>query len=95
MIKRQIAADKFVSPQHVPTDMMGAARDGVETCVCNRPVTEVEPGNQAQALEAAAKAEGMALVVMPLAHDTMTQENVAKHRAAIEASEGPTLAYWG
>ncbi|MGD1881314.1 MAG: TIGR01244 family sulfur transferase [Paracoccaceae bacterium] len=93
MDMRQITTDYFVSPQLDPTDMEDAARAGVTTIICNRPDPEIPPSHQAQALEAAAKAEGLAFVLLPLTHDTMTPENVAKHRAAIEASEGPTLAY--
>ncbi len=82
-----------VSPQIAPEDCAAIAAAGFKTIICNRPDSEIPADLNAAAVEIAARAAGLAFVVLPITHQTMTLENVKAHRAAIDASDGPTLAY--
>ncbi|MEP5632299.1 MAG: TIGR01244 family sulfur transferase [Tateyamaria sp.] len=90
---KQITPTYFVAPQLDPADMAEVAAAGITTVICNRPDEEVPPPFQADALEAAAKAAGLAFARLPLTHQTMNPENVATHMGHIQNSSGPVLAY--
>ncbi|MEO0668342.1 MAG: TIGR01244 family sulfur transferase [Pseudomonadota bacterium] len=90
---RQITPDYFVAPQLDPADMPDIAAAGITTIICNRPDAEVPPDYQADAIEAAAVAAGLAFHRLPLTHTTMTPDNVQRHAAVIAGADGPTLAY--
>lgn len=90
---RQITPTYAVSPQIAPDDCAAIADAGFVAIICNRPDMEITPDCQAAAIEAAAKAAGLGFVTLPLTHQTMNAENVAAHRAAIDAAGGPVLAY--
>ncbi|WP_299628528.1 TIGR01244 family sulfur transferase [uncultured Tateyamaria sp.] len=93
MDMRQITPTYFVSPQVDPSDMAEAARLGITTVICNRPDIEVPPPLQADAVEAAAKAAGLAFIRLPLTHTTMTPEVAASQAQFVAESAGPVLAY--
>ena len=90
---RQITPDYFVAPQLDPADMPDIEAAGITTIICNRPDAEVPPDYQADAIEAAAVAAGLAFHRLPLTHTTMTPDNVQRHAAVIAGADGPTLAY--
>lgn len=90
---RQITPTYFVAPQLDPADMNDIAAAGITKIICNRPDEEVPPQFQADALEAAAKAAGLAFVRLPLTHQTMTPPNVAQQMAHAADAAGPVLAY--
>ena len=90
---RPISPTYAVSPQILPDDCVAIAAAGFTTIICNRPDGEITPDLSATAIEAAAKAAGLAFVILPITHQTMTQDNIDAHRAAIDASAGPVLAY--
>ncbi|WP_299376485.1 TIGR01244 family sulfur transferase [uncultured Tateyamaria sp.] len=90
---RKITDQYYVAPQVDPADMVDVAAAGITTVICNRPDAEVPPAFQADAVEAAARAAGLDFVVLPLTHQTMTPENVAKQAQAAGAAGGPVLAY--
>ena len=90
---RQIPPDYFAAPQLEPADMPDIAASGITTIICNRPDAEVPPDYQADAIEAAAVAAGLAFHRLPLTHTTMTPDNVQRHAAVIAGADGPTLAY--
>ncbi|KIC51061.1 TIGR01244 family sulfur transferase [Tateyamaria sp. ANG-S1] len=90
---RQITPAYFVAPQLDPADMPDIAAAGIKTVICNRPDIEVPPAFQADALEAAALAAGLAFHRLPLTHQTMTPDNVAQHMAFAEDTDTPVLAY--
>ena len=90
---RQITPTYAVSPQIQPDDCQAIADAGFKTIICNRPDVEITPDCCATAVEAAAKEAGLNFVVLPLTHQTMNAENVAAHRAAIDETDGPVLAY--
>lgn len=93
MDMRQITPSYFVSPQVDPSDMAEAASLGITTVICNRPDAEVPPPLQADAVEAAAKAAGLAFVRLPLTHLTMTPDVAATQAQTVADSAGPVLAY--
>jgi uncharacterized protein (TIGR01244 family) len=90
---RQITPTYAVSPQIATDDCAAIADAGFAAIICNRPDMEITPDCQATAIEAAAKAAGLSFTNLPLTHQTMNAENVAAHRAAIDAASGPVLAY--
>ncbi|MFW8593329.1 TIGR01244 family sulfur transferase [Cribrihabitans neustonicus] len=82
-----------VSPQISAEDLPAIAAAGYTTVICNRPDEEVPPSHQAGAIRAAAEAAGLRFEILPLTHQTMTPDNIARQRALYEASDGPVLAY--
>lgn len=72
---------------------MEAIREaGFTRIICNRPDSEIPPHLHAAEMARAAEAAGLDFVVLPLTHDTMTPENIAKQMDAAQA-DGPVLAY--
>ena len=51
------------------------------------------PSHQAEAIRAAAEAQGLRFEVLPLTHQTMTSDNVSRQRTLYEDCDGPVLAY--
>ncbi|MBY6046685.1 TIGR01244 family phosphatase [Vannielia litorea] len=90
---RQLTPKLSVSPQISPEEVQAIAEAGFSTIICNRPDGEVPPGLQAADVAAAAEAAGLAFIVNPVVHSSMTAEVVTRQRAAIEESAGPVLAY--
>lgn len=90
---RQITDTYFVAPQIDPSELSAISAAGIKTVICNRPDSEVPPALQADAMEAAAKAAGLAFHRRPLTHQTMTPDVVAEHMALAQDAEGPVLAY--
>ncbi|GGX55313.1 TIGR01244 family protein [Tateyamaria omphalii] len=90
---RQITPTYFVAPQLDPADLPDIAAAGIKTVICNRPDGEVPPALQADAIEAATLAAGLAFHRLPLTHQTMNAENVAQHMALTEDTQTPVLAY--
>jgi uncharacterized protein (TIGR01244 family) len=93
MDMRKITPTYFVAPQIDPADMADAAAAGITTIICNRPDAEVPPPFQADAIEAAAQAAGLAFLRLPLTHQTMTPQNAALQAEYVASSAGPVLAY--
>ncbi len=93
MDARMLTPSYSVSPQILPEDMEDIAARGFATVICNRPDAEVPPDIQADVMAQAAAKAGLSFHVLPLTHQTMTPENVARQRALIEGSQGPVLAY--
>lgn len=90
---RQVTPRYSVSPQIAPEDMEAIRAHGFTTVICNRPDEENPPAWQSAAMAEAARAAGLAFEVIPLTHQTMTPENIARQEAVVAASEGPVLAY--
>ncbi|MBS0126739.1 TIGR01244 family sulfur transferase [Thetidibacter halocola] len=90
---RPITDTYAVSPQISAEDMPAIKAAGITTVICNRPDAEVPPSHQAAAIGAAAEAEGLVFHVLPITHQTLTPENVARQKALIEGAGGPVLAY--
>ena len=90
---RQISPQYSVSPQISPSDLEAIKAAGFTRVICNRPDVENPPTLQAKAVGEAAAAAGLEFAVLPLTHDTMTPENIAKQMDTVENAEGPVLAY--
>lgn len=90
---RHVTDRYAVSPQITPDDIPAIRDAGFTRIICNRPDEENPAPLQAEALEAAARAAGLDFVVIPLTHQTMTPDNVARQDAAAKESDGPVLAY--
>ena len=82
-----------VSEQIHPTDFTAIVEAGFRTVICNRPDEEVPPPLQSAAMAIAAEAAGVDFKVLPLTHQTMNPENIAKQFEMVEAAGGPVLAY--
>lgn len=90
---RQLSPTHAVSPQIAVEDIPAIAEAGFTTIICNRPDVEVPPSHQAAAIEAAAKAAGLHFVINPVTHQSLNMDMVTDQKTAIEASDGPSLAY--
>ena len=82
-----------VSPQIDPEDLSDIAAAGFTTVICNRPDEEVPPSHQSAAIAAAAEAAGLTFHALPITHQTMTPDSVARQRDLIAGADGPVLAY--
>lgn len=89
---RAITKSYFVAPQIETSDIPAIVEAGFKTVICNRPDAEVPPSHQAGALETAVRAAGLTFHCLPLTHQTMTPDNIAK-QMEFARSEGPVLAY--
>ncbi len=90
---REVTPTYAVSPQIDPMDCAAIAQAGYVAIVCNRPDAENPPSYHADAVQAAAQAAGLKFDYLPLTHQTLTPENIAKHAALLDTAGGPVLAY--
>ncbi len=93
MDMRQITPTFFVSPQIDPSDANDIAAAGVTLVIDNRPDAEIPPSHQADAMEQAVRAAGVAFAKLPLTHQTMTAETVGQQFALATHQDGVVLAY--
>ncbi len=82
-----------VSPQIDVTDIPAIAAAGFTCVICNRPDEEVPTSHQAYAMQIAAEAAGLSFVRLPITHQGLSMDHITQERAAIDAAEGPVLAY--
>jgi len=82
-----------VSEQIDPSDFPAIVEAGFKTVICNRPDAEVPPHLHGANMSIAAEAAGVTFKILPLTHQTMTPENVAKQFEMVDAAGGPVLAY--
>jgi len=76
-----------------PEDVAAAKAEGFTAIINNRPDNE-QPGQPAgAAIEAAAKAAGLAYVAIPVDHSGFNEGQVAAMAEALEAARGPVLAF--
>ncbi len=90
---REITPAYFVAPQISAEDVQTIKDAGFTRVICNRPDAEVPPSHQAEAIGAAVRDAGMEFDVLPLTHQTMTPENIARQLDLVDQSDGPVLAY--
>ena len=90
---RPLTPTYAVSPQIDPSDFPQIASAGYKTVICNRPDAENPPHLQAAAMALAAEQAGVHFEVLPLTHQAMTPENIAKQFGFVDAADGPVLAY--
>lgn len=90
---RHLSPTYAVSPQIGVEDIPAIAQAGFKTIICNRPDAEIPPSHHAAVIEAAAKATGLDFVIIPVTHQGLNLEMVETQKAAMDQSDGPTLAY--
>jgi uncharacterized protein (TIGR01244 family) len=89
---RHITDDLSVAPQIGVADVAEAARQGFTTIINNRPDGEEPSQPPGAAIEAAAKAAGLAYVHIPVRGAPGPAE-VEAVRQVVDAAEGPVLAF--
>ena len=82
-----------VSSQIQPADVAAIAAEGFTTIVCNRPDGEDFGQSTAGDVAAACEAQGVTFKLIPIDRNGLTMDMVEDFRSAIDASEGPVLAY--
>jgi uncharacterized protein (TIGR01244 family) len=89
---RDVTPRFAASPQISLDDVATAAREGFTAIICNRP--DGEDGGQLSAAQiaAACEAQGLAFTHIPVSGG-MSQIQVDQMAAAIDAADGPVLAY--
>ena len=90
---RQLSSDYSVSPQIDPSDMPAIASAGFKTVINNRPDSENPPDLQAENIKSAAEAAGLNFVDNPFGSMGLGLEVIERQGDAINASNGPVLAY--
>ena len=90
---RTLTPTYAVSPQIDPTDMDAIVQAGFKTIICNRPNAEIPPSHHDDVMASAASEAGVAFVVIPVTHQTMTHELVTTQADVIAKADGPVLAY--
>ena len=82
-----------VASQPGPGDFAAARAAGYAALINNRPDGE-EPGQMGDPAErAAALSVGLAYAHVPVAMGAITEDDVARFRAAVAAADGPVLAH--
>jgi uncharacterized protein (TIGR01244 family) len=89
---RHVTDDFSTSPQIAVADVAEAARRGFKTLINNRPDGEAPDQPPSQAFAEAAEAAGLAYFHIPVRGGPGPAE-VEQMRAAVQASEGPVLAF--
>ncbi|MGM0767575.1 MAG: TIGR01244 family sulfur transferase [Pseudomonadota bacterium] len=90
---RKIDDQITVAPQISVDDVAEIARLGFRTLVANRPDHE-EPGQPAMSdIEAAARAQGLQWVYLPVESGNVTDEDVDRFAPMIQQAEKPVLAF--
>jgi len=89
---RRVTDSLSVSPQVTEADMARAAAEGFVLVINNRPDGEDPSQPSGAAIEAAARAAGLDYLHVPV-RGGPTQDQVDAVRAAVEAANGPVLAF--
>jgi sulfide:quinone oxidoreductase len=90
---RRLTGDFYVAPQLELGDFAAAAALGVRTVINNRPDGEAADQLSDAAAAAAARAAGLDYVHVPVVSGAMTEDDLRAFRAALDAHQGPYLAY--
>lgn len=90
---RRLTDAYTVAPQIEPSDLATLKTAGFAVVINNRPDGEIGADLQADAMARAAAAAGLVYVFNPVVPGQFTVDLVARQRAAIEAAQGPVLAY--
>ncbi|MEO9601464.1 TIGR01244 family sulfur transferase [Parasphingorhabdus sp.] len=90
---RKITDKISVAPQITLEDVASAKADGVTLIINNRPDGEDPSAPQSADIEAAAGAAGIDFVAIPITHSGFSAPQVDAMIAALDGTEGKTLAY--
>ena len=90
---RKLSDRYYVSPQISVEDIPNIAAAGVTCIICNRPDVEVPHSHCADAIQEAAEAAGLRFEVVPLTHQSMIPDIIARNRALGADTDDVVLAY--
>lgn len=90
---RQLTDRLWVSPQIALEDVETAAARGIALIVNNRPEGESDDQTPGREIAAAAAAQGIAYVAIPVTHAGFSQGQVAAMCESLGRATGPVLAY--
>lgn len=90
---RKLSDEYVVSSQITLGDIAAIAEAGFATVICNRPDAEEPEQPTAAEIGAACREAGMTFYYLPFAGLPIPDAIVRVHRSAIDASDGPVLAY--
>jgi uncharacterized protein (TIGR01244 family) len=90
---RQITPDYTVSSQITPEEVVEIAARGFRSLMCNRPDGESPDQTNFAEIEAAAKAEGLAVAFVPVVSGQVTQEDLDAYAKAVADLPRPIFAY--
>ncbi len=90
---RRLTDAYSVAPQIAPEDLAAVKAMGFALVIDNRPDAEIPGDLHATAMAEAARAAGLVFAVNPITPGQFTADLVARQRAAIDAADGPVLAY--
>jgi uncharacterized protein (TIGR01244 family) len=82
-----------VSPQISPEDVPALKAQGFTTLINNRPDGEAPDQPAGAAIEAAAKAAGLAYYAIPLGREGVSPDMVERTREVLENAPGPVLGF--
>lgn len=90
---RKIADGLSVSPQVMPSDIPALKAEGFRAIICNRPDAEAadQPGHEE--MSAAAAADGLEFLYLPVTPGIVTDETARAFGQALRDLPGPVLAY--
>lgn len=90
---RKIDEEISVAPQIAPEDVAGIAAAGFRGIVNNRPEGEELSQPTGAEVRAAAEAAGLSYAEIPVTHAGFSATQVEAMARALEAADGPVLAY--
>lgn len=90
---RRLTDDILVSPQITIDDVADARAQGVALIINNRPDDEEEGQPSGASIEAAARAQGMDYVAIPVTQAGFSQPQVQAMAGALDKTTGLVLAY--
>lgn len=90
---RKVTETLFVSPQIEVADVTAASELGVRLIVNNRPEGESADQVPGDEIAAAARAQGMDYIAIPVTHAGFAEGQVRAMADALAGAQGPVLAY--
>ncbi|PIE12218.1 MAG: TIGR01244 family phosphatase [Rhodobacterales bacterium] len=90
---RQLTEHLTVSPQITPDDLRPIAEAGFTTVICNRPDAENPTALHAEFMAAKARELGLEFHYLPISHQGMSPDQIAKQAELVAQSAGPVVAY--
>lgn len=90
---RPLSPTFAVSPQIAVEDIPAIVAAGYTTIICNRPDAEIPPSHAASVIGDAATAAGLTFIVIPVTHHGLNMDMITSQKAAMDAADGPVLAY--
>lgn len=90
---RQVTEKFFAAPQIGVDEVREASARGITAIINNRPEGEADDQTPGDDIRAAADAAGLKYTEIPVTHAGFSEAQVEAMRDALEAAEGPALAY--